>query len=211
VRSLDALPFLRYIGTNAALHCAAMTRIIPRPLAAATRETALRLVIQQGVGWVRFQQRKHRAATRPMNESEWLQLSRFFDMSTLSTVSVAILPELENPRVVSLLRRLGMRDTLDFSTAAGVTYGDIILISQSHEGDVPSISLLFHEMVHVVQYRVLGVRGFIERYVRGWAENGYAYLTIPLERDAYALQRRYDENPQQVFSVEAEVRRCLSQ
>jgi hypothetical protein len=185
-----------------------MTRFIPSRLLAATRQIALRFVIQQGVGWVRFQQRRHGSAARPLNELEWAQLSRFFDAGTLCTVRVATVPELENPRIVALLRRWGMRDTLDFSTAAGVTYGDLILIAQA-QGDVPPVSLLFHEMVHVVQYRVLGVRGFIERYVRGWADNGYAYLTIPLERDAYALQRRYDAEPQQAFCVEAEVQQRL--
>jgi hypothetical protein len=43
------------------------------------------------------------------------------------------------------------------------------------------------------------VRGFIERYVRGWADNGCAYLTIPLERDAYVLAGAHDSNPTRRF------------
>jgi hypothetical protein len=126
-------------------------------------------------------------------------------------VRVARLPVLENPKLVGVLRLTGAGDTLDFSAASGVTYDDLILISELRTGDLTPMSLLFHEMVHVAQYRVLGVRGFIERYVRGWADNGCAYLTIPLERDAYVLQARYDSNPHTAFSVEDEVRRRLQE
>ncbi len=47
------------------------------------------------------------------------------------------------------------------------------------------------------------------RYIRGWAENGYDYNAIPLERDAYQLQERYERNPDQPFSVSEEVAQRL--
>ena len=34
-------------------------------------------------------------------------------------------------------------------------------------------ALLFHEMVHVVQYEVLGIETFVTRYVHGWFGQGY--------------------------------------
>lgn len=68
-------------------------------------------------------------------------------------------------------------------------------------------SLLFHEMVHVTQYRVLGIDQFAEMYVREFLRTR-RYEAIPLEACAYELERRFveDEEP---FSVEAEVRARL--
>lgn len=71
------------------------------------------------------------------------------------------------------------------------------------------MSLMFHELVHVVQYQLLELAEFVEWYVHGWVKNGFDYFAIPLERYAYELQRRYDESSGQVFSVAEEVRRRL--
>jgi len=64
--------------------------------------------------------------------------------------------------------------------------------------------LLFHEFVHVEQYRQLGVPRFAELYVRGFL-NGGSYDAIPLEVNAYALGGRYENDPTQHFSVAEEV------
>jgi hypothetical protein len=64
--------------------------------------------------------------------------------------------------------------------------------------------LLFHELVHVEQYRQLGIPRFSELYVRGFL-NGRSYEAIPLEVNAYALERQFEENPAQQFSVAEEV------
>jgi hypothetical protein len=48
-------------------------------------------------------------------------------------------------------------------------------------------------MVHVTQYRLLGAKRFAELYVIGWAQNGFEYGRIPLERQAYDLQKKFDE------------------
>ena len=68
---------------------------------------------------------------------------------------------------------------------------------------------LFHELVHVEQVRQLGTRAFVERYLRGWLEAGRSYGAIPLERDAYALERRFRSAPAEPFDVAAEVARRL--
>ena len=59
-----------------------------------------------------------------------------------------------------------------------------------------SDSLLFHEFVHVEQYRRLGISRFAELYVRGFLGGG-GYDGIPLEVNAYSLG-----SP---FSVQSEV------
>ena len=61
-----------------------------------------------------------------------------------------------------------------------------------------------------MQYKILGLDEFMERYVRGWAENGSDYFRIPLEVMAYELQEQYEVRKDS-FPVEKEVARLLGQ
>jgi hypothetical protein len=65
--------------------------------------------------------------------------------------------------------------------------------------------MLFHEVVHVHQYRALGLETFIHEYLSGVIASR-VYRDLPLERVAYAAQDRYMLNPQVVFSVDEMVR-----
>jgi hypothetical protein len=60
--------------------------------------------------------------------------------------------------------------------------------------------LLFHELVHVEHYRQLGIPRFSELYLRGFL-NGGSYEAIPLEVNAYVLNRRFEQSPANRFSV----------
>jgi hypothetical protein len=68
--------------------------------------------------------------------------------------------------------------------------------------------LLFHELVHVVQYEKLGLAGFAAKYVRGLLSGG-SYVAIPLEMNAYELDARFVAAPTKVFSVTDEVQRWI--
>jgi hypothetical protein len=69
---------------------------------------------------------------------------------------------------------------------------------------------LFHELVHVEQYRQVKVPRFAELYVRGFLTGG-GYDGIPLEINAYDLGGRFEMEPQRPFSVEREVSRWIAQ
>ena len=63
--------------------------------------------------------------------------------------------------------------------------------------------LLFHELVHSVQYRLLGVPRFSMLYVRGFLRTR-SYEAIPLERNARELEGRFSAG-RAPFDVESEV------
>jgi hypothetical protein len=75
--------------------------------------------------------------------------------------------------------------------AAAVTFEDVVL----HVGALTP-RLLFHELVHAVQYRHLGLEGFAERYVNGFLPGG-SYAGIPLEKQAYELEARFAAKPRE--------------
>jgi hypothetical protein len=67
---------------------------------------------------------------------------------------------------------------------------------------------LFHELVHVEQYRQLGIEKFAASYLQGLlAQEGF--VGIALERQAYGLSVSYEYEPDRIFSVEGEVSRSI--
>ena len=77
---------------------------------------------------------------------------------------------------------------------AAMTLGPVILLRRDHAGDE---ALLAHELVHVRQWRELGVGRFLWRYVGSYARGrlsglGHqrAYEAIPLEVEARELAGR---------------------
>jgi hypothetical protein len=149
----------------------------------------------------------------PISAGALQALAPFFPAETLAAARVAIVPRVPLARILRLARRLGI-SAVDADRLLGITYLDTIVVPRrwSDPAEVGGVGLstLFHELVHVEQARQLGVRGFVERYVRGWLENGRRYASIPLERDAYALERRFRAAPAEAFDVAAEVSRRLA-
>ncbi|MBR9867268.1 MAG: hypothetical protein GYB20_07030 [Oceanospirillales bacterium] len=83
------------------------------------------------------------------------------------------------------LREVGLGDFIDMKVN-GVTYKNTYYVDKDCADDM---RLHFHELVHVVQWRLLGVRGFINRYVSEIQSHGYD--EAPLELMAYSLDRHY--------------------
>ena len=165
-------------------------------------------LIEHGQVWVLEQREVHRAGAISLNQHLRSAFEPFFSGELLDSTRFKAVPVIENPGFYRELEAAGQFIPLDFTVMHGVTFEDTVLLSERYLGeDELSPGLLFHELVHVVQYRRLGIAEFVTRYIRGWAENGYDYHAIPLERDAYRLQERYERNPEQPFSVSEEVAR----
>jgi len=78
--------------------------------------------------------------------------------------------------------------------ANAITLGRLISVRRSAAGDA---RLMRHELVHVRQWRRLGVSGFLRRYIGSYLRQrlrGYghwaAYRRIPLEIEAEWVARR---------------------
>lgn len=133
-------------------------------------------------------------------------LADFFPDTTLRDVRLAVVPRVPGPPFSGLLRRLGIA-AARAERILGITFDDTIVIAErAAAATIPST--LFHELVHVEQVRQLGLTEFVRRYARGWMEGGYR--SIPLERDAYELQRRFEKAPGEPFDVASEVARRLT-
>jgi hypothetical protein len=167
-----------------------------------------------GVQWVERNRLRHRHAAGPISTGALRVLEPFFPAETLAVARIAIVPRLSLSRILGLARRLGI-SAVDVDRILGITFLDTIVVprhrSDPAAADGVPLSTLFHELVHVEQARQLGAHGFVERYVRGWLDGGRTYEAIPLERDAYALARRFQAAPNEPFDVAREVARRLAE
>jgi hypothetical protein len=137
----------------------------------------------------------------PLGHDQQRSMEGFFPQDVLYGVQLLVLEgtRLENPPFYEMLRKMGFMNLPDFSQMAAVTFCDVVVSHQRF-----SDGLLFHELVHVEQYRQLGVPRFAELYARGFLTGG-GYDGIPLEVNAYLLEDRFEKDPEMRFSVADEV------
>ena len=85
---------------------------------------------------------------------------------------------------------------------AAITFGRRVFISRRELGaGVPPTDLLFHELVHVVQYQLLGFWPFLWSYGAAFVRLRGDYFRIPHERIANELRQRFRANPATPFAV----------
>jgi hypothetical protein len=159
--------------------------------------------------WVRSQRNRYRFCdqARSLTQIETAALSPFFASEILEQVRVAEVFGIPNPSFYSLLRRLGIKPPLDISHAGAITFDDtVVVVRRGNEAIRSWYPLLFHELVHVVQYASLGSHIFVDKYLRGLAAVDMDYYRNPFEREAYALQSRFETAPHIPFSVVDELR-----
>jgi hypothetical protein len=149
------------------------------------------MLIGTAVAWLQGRREHHRPHADPLSRSDLEWLSPFFEPQLLATVR---------------LRRA--RPVLPWM--AGITCRDTVLVDPGIAPGGPAWRrILFHELVHVVQFEVLGVDRFMELYLTGWARGGCRYRTIPLEVDAYAIESMLGDGTRP-FPVRQEVERRLA-
>jgi len=172
---------------------------VPQP----SEEQIAQVILQVGA-YIDERRQTYRRRAVPLSQNQMASMRTFFPASTLDSARVVVLAgsRVSNPPFYGLLMAMGFDagSLPNFSLMAAITFVDTVV---SHEAFTDR--LLFHELVHVVQYEKLGLREFAAKYVRGFLSGG-SYEAIPLEMNAYELDARFAAQPTKPFSVEAEVR-----
>jgi len=150
-------------------------------------------LIQKFEEWLYQQREIHLPKARPLSNEERSRLSGYFEERILNLTRVATVDHIPNPQFYEEFREREMPIPMDFTSAVGLTLLDCVLLQKGSW----SISTLFHEMVHVIQADLLGIRKLAELYLDDLAENGY--LRVSFERQAYDLTARFTQGKS--FSV----------
>ncbi len=176
------------------------------PLWLPSRAVSSTWVVARGLAWIHRRRELHRPLGQPLAADALAALSPYFQPDLLEAIRVHRVPRIRPPWPVGLLARLG-RAPIDFAHVWGITYLDTIVLAMSLVEGRRETECLFHECVHAAQVRLLGPVGFVRRYIEEWTAAGWRYRGIGLEREAYALQHRFEAG--EVFRVEAELGRDL--
>jgi hypothetical protein len=150
------------------------------------------------IAWMEETNRSYAPEARSAAALGFPRLARYFPAGVLASAKVVHLDTLPLPALASM----GLGDFAQFlqGDLNGITYLDTIYIKTSQAADA---ALLFHEMIHVLQWRLLGPERFLALYAEGLARSGYR--KSPLEDMAYRAQGRF-KSSDETFDAEAFVR-----
>lgn len=163
--------------------------------------SALQTRLLHVCSWIDEVLQQHRHRARAITSLRFPRLPQYFESTTLSRASVVVLDHVPKPPLTALgLPQFAAFEAMD---ADGITYKDTYFVRRERAHDE---SLHFHELVHVIQWQLLGPEQFILSYALALAELGYE--RNPFEQAAYNLQNRFERH-EATFSVEAAVRHHL--
>jgi len=145
--------------------------------------------------WIDTTVDEYRPAARPLASLGFSRLAHYFDAETLKRACVVEIDVVPKPPLTAL----GLHQFSDFEqmNAAGATYGDVYFVDRARASDE---SLHFHELVHAVQWRILGADRFMLTYALGYLAAG-GYANNPLEEVAHTLEGLFVREPR-LFRVE---------
>ncbi len=152
--------------------------------------------------YINNSRKKYASQAVPLTDAQRNVMQPFFPAGVLDSARLCVLSgtRVSNPSMYAMAKIMGIRNLPDFAAMAAITFVDVVV---SHEEFTDA--LLFHELVHVVQYAQLDLKEFSARFVNGFVQGG-SFEEIPLEKFASALEARFSQNATQVFSVDDDVR-----
>ncbi len=163
-------------------------------------EALLANFIKRSKKWVVEQRGRLRENSVPLSTEERRLFSGFFPEEILNLARFTSVPTVSNPDFYSEIPSSFPRLELDRMVA--FTFIDTIAESQTVKPSPANVTATrFHELVHVVQGQILGVDAVVEEYLRQWAQSGFSYWGIPLEKQAYRLQIKFYREPKNGFPV----------
>ena len=127
----------------------------------------------------------HAAAARPVASCGFSRLPRYFSDKLLASTNVVLIDKLPIPPVAS---EWGLTQFLEFERGDfhGVTYRNVFFLRRDQSRNEV---IHFHELIHVMQWRILGPERFLYLYANGLERFGYR--ASPLEVMAYDAEAAF--------------------
>jgi hypothetical protein len=139
--------------------------------------------------WIQQTIAEHEHSGKLVAAEGFKHLPLYFSQDLLNTTIVVTISRVPIPPLSSMgLHRFGDFERGDFD---GVTYLNTYFIKRTKAADE---ELHFHELIHIVQWRLLGPERFLKLYADGLER--YGYQDNPLETMAYAAQAEFSRSKQ---------------
>jgi hypothetical protein len=134
--------------------------------------------------WIQKTLEFYEENAKPVTSMHFLRLPLYFDHGLLETAKFIALDRLPMPSLSAMgLSRFAVFEQSNFN---GITFLDRYFIKQTM---VTEEAIHFHELIHVIQWRLLGPEDFLAAYANGLDEFGYE--NSPLEKMAYDAEAAF--------------------
>jgi len=168
-------------------------------------EREILALVAEAASWVNQMREQYAPLAMSLDHLQKTKMRPFFPVELIDRVRVVDLSEkgeiLPYPPFYSRVRAGGSRVVPDAAHLASIPFIDLVAFGQK-----PTDRTLFHAMVHVAQFTLLGVERFMELYARGLNNKGW-YVLVSLVEHAYKLDTRFAKDPCDAFSVTEEVQK----
>jgi hypothetical protein len=146
------------------------------------------------MGWIQQTLSAHKTRAQPVTSKNFKRLPLYFSRAQVEAAKYVIVDRIPVPPLSSI----GLSQFKGFEQGVydGITYLDTYFLTRAGAGKE---SLHFHEMIHVVQWRLLGAEFFLAMYASGLEKFGYR--DSPLEKMAYEAQQLFEQSGS-VFDAE---------
>jgi hypothetical protein len=146
------------------------------------------------IAWIRKTLEAHSSQATTVTSLGFPRLSRYFSENLLSSTKVVVVERVPMPPLSSM--GLGQFAAFENGDFDGITYLDTFFVKR---GIASNERLYFHELIHVVQWRLLGPETFLAMYADGLERFGYRQS--PLEDMAYTADESFSRS-NQIFDAE---------
>ena len=150
--------------------------------------------------WISATLKSHESQAQPVAAFGFAHLRHYYRPELLASARVVVVDQLPVPPLAAM--GLSQYAEMERIHRGGITYLDTYFVTR---GESVIESLHFHELIHVVQWRILGPEEFLARYADGL--DRFGYRNSPLEVVAYNAQARFDAG--EVFDAEKLVTESL--
>ena len=136
------------------------------------------------VDWLRTTLAAHAGAAQTVASRGFSRLPLYFTAETLASTKVVLADQLPVPPLSSW----GLTRFADFERGnfEGITYLDTFFLRKTQSRNE---AMHFHELIHVIQWRILGPERFVHSYADGL--ECFGYRQSPLEVMAYDAEAAF--------------------
>ena len=157
--------------------------------------------------YLREQSEHYLRVAVPLTNIQKATMWPYFSALVLDRVRIVELKgeRIPNPPFYEQARALGFLNLPDWTHMDSLTLLDVILFNEKL-----SNRSLFHGLVHLVQFELLGLERYSELFIRGFLSTKH-HFSVPLEAHTFSLESKFAANPADRFSVEDRVRLWVHQ
>ena len=154
------------------------------------------------MSWIQQTLLAHARLAQPVISKNFKRLPLYFSKEQIETTKFVVVDRIPVPPLSSI--GLSVFKGFQQGVYHGITYVDTYFLTRAA---AENESFHFHEMIHVVQWRLLGAEFFLAIYAGGLEKFGYR--NSPLEKTAYDAEGLFDSGGP-VFDAERFVEQRLS-